>query len=300
MYVLTNCQTSVLQYLSYLPPALSVAAAKAGQDGLCEIRLRRARPVMLYYTDGCYYLDSEGGRTKDLRRAYIVSSQEMTRACEMVFEFSLYAHQDELSEGYVTIRGGHRIGIAGGINSGKIRSLSDITSLNYRIAHEHIGIADPIMPKIIREKRLMNTIIVSPPMCGKTSLLRDIVRASSQQGIRVGVCDTRKEIAAVYDGEPEMDIGNADVVSGAPKSSGMMMLLRCMSPDAIVCDELGAPQDARAAERIFGCGVSLIATAHAGSRKEFFDRPEMSAIAGKFDCVITLGGIGEVREVYYV
>lgn len=298
MYILTNEQAAKTGYLSYLPPRLRDAVCAAPQEGLCEIRLRRSRPAMLYYTTGRYYLARDGGRTKNPCEGYVVSAKELVRACELVFEFSLYAHEDELQEGFVTIRGGHRIGIAGGARGGRICGFSDIGSLNYRIAHEHIGIAEPIIKEIIGRK-INNTMIISPPMCGKTSLLRDCVRALAGYGVRVGVCDTRGEIAAVYEGEPGMDIGDADVLSGISKSAGMMMLLRCMSPDVIACDELGGADDVAAAEQIFGCGASLIATAHASSREEFFARKDMERIASRFDCVITLGGIGEIREVYH-
>lgn len=299
MYILTNEQAAKTGYLSYLPPSIRNAVRAAGQEGLCEIRLRRGRPAMLYYTDGRYYLAQQGGRTKEPEQSYIVGARELMRACEQVFEFSLYAHEDELQQGFVTIRGGHRIGIAGGARGGKICGFADVGSMNYRIAHEHIGIAEPVLPELIGKNRVKNTIIISPPMCGKTSLLRDLTRALSSRGIRVGVCDTRGELAAVYEGEPGMDIGDADVLSGISKSAGMMMLLRCMSPDVIVCDELGGAEDAAAAEQIFGCGVSLLATAHAADRKELFMRPDMKNLAERFECVITLGGIGEIREVYH-
>ncbi len=299
MYILTNEQAAKTGYLSYLPPAVRNAVCAAPQEGLCEIRLRRARPAMLYYTDGRYYIAQQGGRTKNPEQSYIVGARELIRACELVFEFSLYAHEDELQQGFVTIRGGHRIGIAGGARAGRICGFSDVGSLNYRIAHEHIGIAEPILPDIIGKTRVNNTIIISPPMCGKTSLLRDLSRALSVRGIRVGICDTRAEIAAVYEGMPGMDIADADVLSGMSKSAGMMMLLRCMSPDVIVCDELGGAEDAAAAEQIFGCGVSLLAAAHAADRRELFLRPDMKSLAKRFECVITLGGIGEIREVYH-
>lgn len=299
MYILTNTQTARKSYMSYLPPAVCSAMSSAPQEGLCEIRLRRARPVMLYYTDGRYFLSSSGGRTKNPMQAYVIGARELLRACELVFEFSLYAHEDELSQGFVTIRGGHRIGIAGGMHDGKMRGLSEITSLNYRIAHEHTGIAEPIMGDIMHGGHAVSTLIISPPMCGKTSLLRDCIRALSSRGVRVGVCDTRGELAAVCDGEAGLDIGDADVISGASKSAGMMMLLRCMSPEVIACDELGDAEDICAAGQIFGCGTALIATAHAACRSELMHRAGFSHILPRFSCIITLGGIGEIREVYH-
>lgn len=300
MYILTNEQAEKHGYLSYLPPSLRDAVAQAPQEGLCEIRLRRGRAAMLYYPDGRYYLSHSGGRTKNPDDAYTVGTRELIRACEKVFEFSLYAHEDELRQGFVTIRGGHRIGIAAAAREGKMCALADVGSLNFRIAHEHIGISKPVIPEIMGKNHIRNTIIISPPMCGKTSLLRDIIRALSCKGVRVGVCDTRGELAAVYDGTPGMDIGDADVISGMAKSAGMMMLLRCMSPDVIACDELAGDGDIKACETIFGSGVAVIATAHAANRKELFSRYDMASAAKRFECVITLGGVGEIREVYHV
>jgi stage III sporulation protein AA len=299
MYILTNEQLKCTGYLAYLPPKLQSAVSAAESDGLCEIRLRRSRPVVLYYIDGRYFLSANGGRCKSAQGAYIIGSRELLRACELVFEFSLYAHEDELREGFVTVRGGSRIGIAGNAKGGAICSYGDICSLNYRIAHEHIGIAEPIIGEVLKGRKIRNTVIISPPMCGKTSLLRDLVRLLSLHGARVGLCDSRGELAAVYDGEPCMDIGDADVLSGMPKSLAMMMLLRCMSPDVVACDELATAEDVSAAFRLFGSGVSLIATAHAANRQEFFSNPVMKPLASRTECVITLGGIGEIREVYH-
>lgn len=299
MYIVSDKQLTTVRYLSYLPPSLKRAVMETEQDGLCEIRVRRSRPVILHYTDRMCYLAADGGITDDAQSAYTVGARELARACETAFEFSLYAHEDELSQGYITIRGGHRIGLCGEVKSGKIRSFTDVTSMNYRIAHEHIGIAEALVQKLTAGNRVSSTLIISPPMCGKTSLLRDIVRILSLEGRRVGVCDTRGEIAAVYDGEPGMDIGNADILSGAEKADGMRMLLRTMAPEIIACDELGSTDDTNAVSEIMTCGVSIIATAHCSSREELFSG-SMGALASKFDCIVTLGGIGKILEVYHV
>lgn len=297
MYVLSPVEKPENSFFSYLPPLPADRLRSAKTDGLCEIRLRKNRPVMLFYTDGCRYLSKNGGDAATASSAYIITPSELERACELVFENSLYAHEDELSGGFVTIRGGHRIGIAGSAPCGKIRSLCDISSLNYRIAHEHTGIAEPIIGKIIRSGRVLNTLIVSPPMCGKTSLLRDTVRCLSERQFRVGVCDTRMELAAVHDGEAFMDIGDADVISGMPKPDAMMMLLRSMSPEVIACDELGEAEDFKCVDRLLSCGVSVIATLHGESRASLMRRGRLPA---GFECIVTLCGKGEISEVYYV
>lgn len=296
MFILTQNERAQDSFFSYLPPAAADRLRAAKTDGLCEIRLRKNRPVMLFYTNGCRYLARDGGTTGSAREAYIIGSSELIRACELVFENSLYAHEDELSGGFVTIRGGHRIGIAGSAPCGKIRSYGDISSLNYRIAHEHIGIAEPLLPKIIKGGRVLSTLIVSPPMCGKTSLLRDLIRCISSRQIRVGVCDTRREIAAVYDGEPCMDVSDADIISGMSKPAAMMMLLRCMSPEVIACDELGDAADFKCVSQLLSSGVAVIATLHAYSREAL---AEKNRLPEGFECIVTLCGRGEICEVYY-
>ncbi len=299
MYILSDKQLTSAGYLSYLPPGLKTLILKAPQENLCEIRLRRQRPVILIYVDGKYYLAKDGGITKDRQQSYIATTKDISRASETAFEFSLYAHEDELSQGYITIRGGHRIGICGEVKDGKIRSLTDISSLNYRIAHEHIGIAEAVKADIIKDNQIRSTLIISPPMCGKTSLLRDTVRLLSSEGIKVGVCDSRGEIAAVYDGEPCLDIGDADVLSGTSKAEGMSMLLRTMSPEVIVCDEIGSLEDARAVAESLSSGTAIIATAHCSSKDELFSHSSLAKTAKQFKVIITLGGIGEIQEVYY-
>ncbi|MBQ7793320.1 MAG: stage III sporulation protein AA [Clostridia bacterium] len=299
MYILSDNQLNCQGYLSYLPLNLRKALAQAPQDELCEIRLRKNRPAVLVYRTARCFLCAEGGITQNPKEAYIPTAKELVRVCESVFEFSLYAHEDELSQGYVTIRGGHRIGLCGELRGGRLRSFSDITALNFRIAHEHIGIGEPLRKHIVKNGRVESTLIISPPMCGKTSLLRDITRMLAASGTKVGVCDCRGEIAAVYDGEPCMNVGDADILSGAAKAEGMNMLLRTMSPEVIVCDELGGSEDFSAVSEIFGSGTAVIATAHCASRTVLEKRRNLSQIAADFSLIVTLGGIGEICEVYH-
>lgn len=299
MYVFSNNLTQKKQYLSYLPYDLSELVSRCDTENLCEIRLRKLQPVVLSYVDGCVFLAKHGGITTDIRDAYVIGQKELKQAVELILEFSIYAHQDSLKNGFVTIRGGHRIGIAGEVVDGTIKNFSDVTSLNYRIAKEHIGIAEPVADKIMTDGKVKNTLIISPPMCGKTSLLRDLIRVVSKRGVKVGICDTRGEIAAVYDGVPSMDIGYADVVSGAEKAFSMEMLLRCMAPEVIACDELGNEADVTACKKLFGCGVGIIATAH---KKDIDDlkKGAVAQIADEFECIVVLKNIGCDAEVLYV
>ncbi len=300
MYILSDNQLEISGYLAYLPHTLRKNILTADREGLLEIRLRRNRPVVLIYQKERLFLAQEGGVTKNFQKGYIPTTREIERLLENLFESSLYAHEDELEKGYITIKGGHRIGLCGELKNGRLRSFSDITALNFRIAHEHIGIAEPLRGDLIKNERVQSTLIISPPMCGKTSLLRDITRMLSTEGTKVGVCDTRGEIASVYDGKPCMDVGDADVLSGSGKASGMSMLLRTMSPEVIVCDELGTGEDREAVSEIFGTGTAVIATAHCASRKELENKGKLAGIANSFNLIVTLRGVGEIDEVYYV
>lgn len=300
MYILNGSGVISRDYLSYFPPTVAELIEKTPNDNLCEIRLRPLRPALLYYGRNAYFISKDSGLTDNQAEAYFISKSEFLRICESVVEFSLYAHEDELKNGFVTVKGGHRIGFAGNVTFGSIRNINDITSINFRIAHEHIGIGNVLIDEIITDSHIKNTLIISPPMCGKTSLLRDLIRILSGKGYKIGVCDTRGEIAAVHDGRPYMNIGDADVVTGADKVFGMTMLLRCMSPDVIACDELGTKEDKDTVINILASGVSVIATAHANNIEDIKSKHILSDLYDEFECFVTLTGIGEVCEVYHV
>ncbi|MDO4618186.1 MAG: stage III sporulation protein AA [Clostridia bacterium] len=300
MYILSEKSLEKDRFLSCLTPRLNHTMKDVPKENLLEIRIRKKKPVMLKYLKDTCYLKKEGGICKDLNDAYIIDGYEIASLAESIFESSLYAHEEEIAEGFVTIKGGHRIGLCGEARKGEIRALSDITSMNFRIAHEHIGIAEPIIPHILENGNIKNTLIISPPMSGKTSLLRDIARLLSENGTKVSLCDTRGEIAAVYDGEACMDIGFSDVLSGINKADGMKMLLRTMSPDVIISDELGTKEDIGAVMEILGSGSKIIASVHKESREMLYKSPVFGEILPYIDLIITLGGIGEIREVYHV
>lgn len=297
MYILSNI-TEKSGICRYLPPKLRTATEKAETSGLCEMRIRLGKPVILCYAYEKLYLAESGGMTVSREQAYTVTREELTSLLGRIFDYSLYAHEDELECGFVTLKGGHRVGLCGAVKGGKIRTLSDVTSVNIRIATEHKGIAEPLKDRLFCGRQIKNTLIISPPMCGKTTLLRDIIRMLSETGIKVGVCDTRGELAAVYDGTAHMDIGDADVLSGAKKAAGIEMLLRTMSPEVIVCDELSGAKDLNAVREAIGCGTAVIASAHAENRDELSRKPNLRALARDFDLIVTLGGIGEICEVY--
>lgn len=219
------------------------------QKDLQEIRIRVERAILLKT------------RQADIVIDYQISSSEILQTLEKLCENSVYAYKNQICEGFLTVRGGHRIGITGTavVEGEKILNLKYITSLNFRIAREVINCSNYLLKEIIdRENNsIYNTLIVSPPGKGKTTILRDIIRNISNgiseinfKGMTCGLVDERGEIAAMYKGAPQNDIGmRTDVIENISKSKGMKMLIRSMAPEVIACDEIGSKEDVEAIRR---------------------------------------------------
>lgn len=270
---------------------LRVLLEKSGLDwdGLQEIRLRAKRPLLLKYRGAEYALTEAGELTGDIKRACTVTQKEVDETLEYVSGYSLYAFTEELKQGFLTVPGGHRVGLAGKTvtENDCITCLRYISFVNIRLAHQVRGCADAVLPYLFADGRLCSTLIVSPPGCGKTTLLRDIIRQLSDgspkfAGMTVGVVDERSEIAGCYLGIPQNDVGiRTDVLDCCPKSQGMMMLLRSMAPQVIAVDEIGSCRDWEALEYVRSCGCRLLATMHGDSAED---------ARGMFERFIVLGG----------
>ena len=255
-----------------------------------EIRLRSSKPLILKIGQETYITD------------YIVKQQDILQAFEKICENSVYSYRRQICDGYITIRGGNRVGIVGSavIDNGQVININYISSLNFRIAREQKGCSNLIIREIIDETNnsIYNTLIVSPPGCGKTTFLRDIIRNISNgikeigfQGKTVGVVDERGEIAAMYKGIPQNDIGiKTDVVDNMPKPEAMRMLVRSMCPDVITCDEIGSIEDIKAIDYAMCCGVKGIFTAHGKNLEELNRNPELTKLLNKhiFERIILL------------
>lgn len=216
---------------------------------LQEIRIRVNRPILLKL------------RQADIVIEYIINSREIIYILEKLCENSIYAYKNQLCNGFLTIRGGHRIGIIGTavVEDNKVLNMKYITSLNFRIARQVIDCSNKILGQVIDtdNNTIFNTLIVSPPGCGKTTILRDLIRNVSNgiekinfRGKTCGVVDERGEIAAMYKGVPQNDIGiRTDVIENIPKAKGIKILIRSMAPEVIACDEIGSKEDVEAIRR---------------------------------------------------
>ena len=288
-----------------IEPVLNVPKGQNGTGTECtieEIRLRSNKPLMLKTGQETQVLD------------YIVKQQEILQAFERVCENSVYSYRRQICDGYITIRGGNRVGIVGSavIDNGEVININYISSLNFRIARQKIGCSNFLIEDIIdfENNSIHNTLIVSPPGCGKTTLLRDIIRNISNgipqisfKGKTVGVVDERGEIAAMYKGIPQNDIGiRTDVVDNMPKPEAMRMLVRSMCPDVITCDEIGSIEDIDAIDYAMCSGVKGIFTAHGKDIDEINQNPELSKLLNKhiFERIILLNPEkrGDARCIY--
>ncbi|TCZ77446.1 stage III sporulation protein AA [Paenibacillus albiflavus] len=277
--------------LSLLPHSLKKIIANLPNSirtKLEEIRIREERPLEISWAGDYSFVTKESGLVRDPLGAYIPTSEECAILLELLTNHSVYSFEEELRRGFITIAGGHRVGLAGRtvLEAGRVRTIRDVSSFNIRVAREIVGVGKIILPHLIDpiERRIHNTLIVSPPQQGKTTLLRDLARTISAgdktalqgipRGLKVGVVDERSEIAASVKGVPKFDLGpRTDVLDGCPKAEGMMMMIRSLSPELIVVDEIGRPEDAEALHEALHGGISVIATAHGYGMADIKLRP---------------------------
>ncbi len=279
-----------------LNTAFSYAGALLSSAG--EIRIRTGLPLCVIGSRRKErYFISGSGRIVTSGSAYRPSKEEIARIFACICRSSLYAYREDIKNGFITLKGGHRVGIAGKMLSDG--SVYEVSSLNIRIARQVRGCAGEIVEHIIKNSsEIYSTLIISPPACGKTTVIRDIARilgsgnrAPHFTGANVGIIDERSEIAACYNGEASNDVGlMTDVYDACPKEKGILMMIRSMAPDIIITDEIGGPGDAAAVKSAVNAGVKLIATAHGSSVSDLKVRSEIADMirSGVFEKYITL------------
>lgn len=276
-----------------------------------EIRLRVQAPLLMICNNLEFYITPEGTLSKRADEAYLVSKQELKETLEYMSSYSLYAFEEELKQGFITIEGGHRIGIAGKTitDASGIRTMKFISFINVRLSHQVRGCASAVLPYLYECGRILHTLIISPPRCGKTTLLRDIIRQVSngtgpEAGMTVGVVDERSELGACYQGIPQNELGiRTDILDCCPKAQGMIMLIRTMSPQVIAVDEIGSREDLEAMEYVMNCGCKLIATVHGSSMEDIRQKPVLRKLVMErwFERYILLnnfGKIGNIDQIY--
>jgi stage III sporulation protein AA len=282
-------------------------------DKLQEIRLRINSPLIIIYGNKESFVTEDARFTDNPSKAVLITKNEIRETMEYISNYSLYAFEDEIKQGFITISGGHRIGIAGKIiiEDDAIKGMKHISFINIRLAHQVKGCADQVLPWLVDRQAsgIWHTLIISPPRCGKTTLLRDIIRQLSNgsrylSGMSIGVVDERSEIGACYMGTPQNELGiRTDILDCCPKAKGMMMLIRSMSPRIIAVDEIGSREELEAIDYVIGCGCKLIATVHGSSIEDIKSKPVLSDLVKKrlFERFIILNNtteIGHLKEIY--
>ncbi|WP_455792326.1 stage III sporulation protein AA [Clostridium butyricum] len=273
------------------------------KEQIYEIRIKIGKPILVYSKYGENIVN------------YVPTKEDMKSLIQKISNYSLYAYEEDIRQGFITIKGGHRIGIAGEcvMEKGEVKTIRNISSINIRVCSEVIGCSDKLIKYIYsqKENRIFNTIIISPPKCGKTTILRDIARNISNgmnsiglYGRKVAVIDERSEIGACHFGIPQNDLGmRTDILDNCLKKEGMIMAIRSLSPEILICDEIGTKGDVEALLMAFNSGVNIITSIHGFTIEDLYKRKVFHELLdnGIIERTIVLSsrkGVGTIENIY--
>lgn len=273
------------------------------KEQIYEIRIKIGKPILVYSKYGENIVN------------YVPTKEDMRSLIQKISNYSLYAYEEDIRQGFITIKGGHRIGIAGEcvMEKGEVKTIRNISSINIRVCSEVIGCSDKLIKYIYsqKENRIFNTIIISPPKCGKTTILRDIARNISNgmnsiglYGRKVAVIDERSEIGACHFGIPQNDLGmRTDILDNCLKKEGMIMAIRSLSPEILICDEIGTKGDVEALLMAFNSGVNIITSIHGFTIEDLYKRKVFNELLdnGIIERAIVLSsrkGVGTIENIY--
>ncbi|MCR5809622.1 MAG: stage III sporulation protein AB [Clostridiales bacterium] len=290
-----SCKNLIKTVLSVLPSGISEAFLEGGAQNAEELRLRVGRPLQIIFPFGERLIEDTS-----------FTSEEAGELLEKLCRHSVYSRREELINGFVAFEGGARIGVCGRpvIENGAVKSMTEISGFNIRFTCEARGCAEPVMGFVSEQGRPVSALVVSPPGGGKTTLLRDMARCFSYgigtAPVKVAIADERGELAGLSAGLPSFDIGpRTDVMDRMPKAAAMRLLVRTMSPDVMITDEIGGMEDAAAVAEASRCGTAVIASAHASTADDILMRPSLKNVVetGAFGRILLLKRTGSKLHI---
>lgn len=291
-YSLSAFESAILCLPDKIRKAISLIPSSVKKEAQ-EIRVRVNKNISIVCPHENYFLTHDGNVSSG-ETLLFVTPGDIEQTVKEICNYSIYSFQNQIKNGFITLKGGHRAGICGTavISSSEIINIRDISSINIRIAKEVKGCCDPIVKRL--GINLTQSIIAGPPSSGKTTFLRDIARKLSLgeagEPQKVAIIDERSEIAAVYRGIPQCDIGFCDVLNGYPKDLGILQATRVLSPNVIICDEIGSDNEALLIKQGLNCGVGVIAGIHAGTLEDIFNKSQIVSLlkSGAFKKIVLL------------
>ncbi len=289
----------------YLPQRIIQALDNVSNDikhTATEIRLRAEKPIIIETFKKKFYLCLMGESYIDSMQNIVVSTKEIQETFIKLCESSVYSFKQEIENGFITIKNGHRVGIVGTLYAKE--SPRFISGLNIRLAGQQLGCSLKLSETLVK-RGCFSTLIVGQPLSGKTTVLRDLVRAlaSEQFMKKVVVIDERSEIAACYKGVETMNLGiHTDILNGYSRKKGFEIATRTLSPDIIACDEIGSPDDVSAVVKAKHSGIDVIASAHAKDLADIMLNPNIRELIYNkcFDYICVLEKTyspGQIKEI---